>query len=70
MALPYMAECGWEPLILRVDPDEQGGFKEPKLVETVPPEARVWQAAAIPRIWTRPSVYLMSAGAACPICTG
>lgn len=52
MALPYFAEFGWEPLILKVDPDEQEGIRDPMLCVTVPDRTRTWQAAAIPRAWT------------------
>lgn len=51
-ALPYFAESGWEPLILKVDPDEQEGLRDPMLCATVPDETRTWQAGAIPRACT------------------
>jgi len=54
MALPYMKEDGWEPIILHTDPDEQGGFKEPALVQTIPDDIRTWQAQAVSRVWTWP----------------
>lgn len=53
MALPYMEEFGWQPLILRCDPSEQGGYKEAKLCETIPPGTRTWQASTLPRWLTR-----------------
>lgn len=53
MALPYFAENGWEPLILRIDPDEQPGVQDPELASTVPPSTRVWQAGSIPLAATR-----------------
>ena len=52
MALPYFADCGWEPLILKFDPDEQEGIRDPMLCESVPGGTRTWQAGAIPRSWT------------------
>lgn len=52
MALPYFAEFGWEPLILKVDPDEQEGLLDPVLCATVPDQTRTWQAGAIPRACT------------------
>ena len=51
-ALPYLPEFGWQALVLSVHPAAQGGFEEPALVETIPPETRQWQAGAIPRAWT------------------
>jgi len=52
MALPYLAESGWQALVLSVNPAAQGGVEEPALVQTIPPETRQWQAGAIPRAWT------------------
>lgn len=52
MALPFFAECGWEPLILKIDPDEQEGMRDPTLCATVPAGTRTWQAGAIARRWT------------------
>lgn len=52
MALPYLSEFGWEPLILKIDPDEQEGMRDPMLCATLPEGTRTWQAGAIPRSWT------------------
>lgn len=52
MALPHLSEFGWEPLVLKVDPDEQDGIRDPMLCATIPKETRTWQAGAIPRSWT------------------
>ena len=52
MALPFFAEFGWDPLILKIDPDEQEGIRDPLLCDTVPENIRTWQAGAIPRRWT------------------
>lgn len=48
MALPFMKEYSWEPLVLTVDPGEQVGIKDPLLAATLPPDLRVWQAGCIP----------------------
>jgi glycosyltransferase involved in cell wall biosynthesis len=53
MALPFLAEFGWEPLILKIDPQEQSGIRDPALEASVPPGTRVWQAGCIPRRWTQ-----------------
>jgi glycosyltransferase involved in cell wall biosynthesis len=50
MALPYFANFGWEPLILKVDPSQQEGIKDPLLCSTVPADTRTWQADCVP-IW-------------------
>src|SRR5437764_13661920 len=52
MALPYFAENGWEPLILKIDPDEQEGTRDPQLAASLPPGIRTWQAGCIPKRWT------------------
>src|ERR1019366_3746775 len=52
MALPYLAQFGWQALVLHVDPKAQGGFEETKLIETIPAETPQWQAGAVPRAWT------------------
>jgi hypothetical protein len=48
MALPYFAEFGWEPLILKINPDEQEGIKDPDLCRTVPAGTRTWEAGCLP----------------------
>jgi glycosyltransferase involved in cell wall biosynthesis len=53
MALPFMKECGWEPLILKVDPKEQAGIKDPLLAATLPSDLGVWQAGCVPLALTR-----------------
>jgi len=47
VALPHFAEFGWEPLILRVDPDEQEGLKDEQLALTIPRDIKVWQAGCV-----------------------
>jgi hypothetical protein len=49
MALPFFQEFGSEPLILKIDPDQQEGIKDPDLCRTVPEQIRTWQAGYIPR---------------------
>lgn len=53
MALPYLERYGWEPIILKIDPNEQQGTKDPMLCETVPASVRTWQAGCLPLSWTR-----------------
>lgn len=51
-ALPYFEQFGWRPLILKIDPQEQEGIKDPELEETIPSGTRVWQAGCVSRRWT------------------
>jgi glycosyltransferase involved in cell wall biosynthesis len=48
MALPYFADFGWDPLILRINPAEQEGIKDPDLCRTVPDHIKTWQAGCLP----------------------
>ncbi len=48
MALPFFQEFGWEPLILKINPDEQEGIKDELLCRTVPANTREWQAGCLP----------------------
>ena len=50
MALPYFAEFGWEPLILKINPNGQEGIKDPDLCRTVPEQIKTWQAGCLP-LW-------------------
>lgn len=52
MSLPFFSEFGWEPLILKINPDEQEGIKDPELNRTVPANIKNWQAGCIPKSWT------------------
>jgi len=52
MALPFFGACGWEALVLKIDPAEQVGIKDPLLSDTVPPDVRVFQAGRIPIAFT------------------
>lgn len=49
MSLPYYAECGWQAVVLAVDPRYTQGLSEPLLSTTVPPSIRVIHCKAIPR---------------------
>lgn len=53
MALPYLAGLGWEALILKIDPEEQAGIRDPALEASIPEGTRVWQAGYVPRRWTK-----------------
>src|SRR5687767_13021510 len=53
MALPFFSELGWEPLILKIDPAEQQGKRDPALEATIPRATRVWQAGCVPGRLTR-----------------
>ncbi|MFA5976147.1 MAG: hypothetical protein WC859_08305 [Elusimicrobiota bacterium] len=52
-ALPYLSENGWVPLVLHTDPQEQGGARDSRLADTVPPDTSVFQATSVARGWTR-----------------
>lgn len=47
MALPYFREFGWEPLLLKIDPTQDFGFRDSELCRTVPGWLRTWQASYI-----------------------
>jgi hypothetical protein len=51
--LPYLREFGWEPLILKCDPDEQEGIKDADLLKSVPSNIQTWTASAVPRSVTQ-----------------
>ncbi len=54
LALPYLRECGWEPVVLAVAPEMvEGGVREPMLEETYPPDVRVIRVGGIPPRATR-----------------
>ncbi len=52
MSLPFFGEFGWEPLILKINPEEQEGIKDTELTKTVPAHIKTWQAGYIPKSWT------------------
>ena len=51
-SLSFFAEFGWEPLILKINPDEQEGIKDETLVQTVPKNIKVWQSGCLKKSWT------------------
>jgi hypothetical protein len=53
MALPYLAEFGWQAHVLAVDPEDVEGFRDPDLLATIPPEVPVTRVRAIPFRRTR-----------------
>ncbi|HEY4334344.1 MAG TPA: glycosyltransferase [Puia sp.] len=53
MSLPYYREMGWEPEVLCVDEQFIEGFRDPLLLETVPPEIAVHKVGAWPAAVTR-----------------
>jgi hypothetical protein len=48
MSLPYYRENGWEPIVLAVDPETDGGTHEEELKKTIPPDIRIHRIHAIP----------------------
>jgi hypothetical protein len=61
MALPYFEEFGWDPIILKINPDEQEGLKDETLCITVPKETKVEQAGSLP-LWLTASFGVRNAG--------
>ena len=53
MSLPYYRQYGWEPTVLTVRPEDVETVKEPDLLATLPPDARIVACAALPVRWTR-----------------
>ncbi|MEM7554063.1 MAG: hypothetical protein AAF378_08180 [Cyanobacteria bacterium P01_A01_bin.84] len=51
-SLSFFQEFGWEPLILKVNPDEQEGVKDEILVQTVPENTKTWQSGYLKKSWT------------------
>lgn len=73
LALPYLRECGWEPVVLTIDPDLiEGGVVEPLLESTYPADIRIVRArglspkstrwAGIGSLWMRCGRALRRAG--------
>ena len=50
---PYMADCGWEPIVLTIDPSGYESATEPELVALVPSGVRVVRSRAWSARWTR-----------------
>lgn len=53
-SLPYLAENGWEAVILTVRPRFVEATEDPFLAQTIPTGAAVHCASALPVSWTRP----------------
>jgi hypothetical protein len=51
---PYLAEHGWEPTVMTVDPSAYEGRLDPDLARLVPGHVRVIRANAWSPRWTRP----------------
>ncbi len=51
MSISFFKEFGWQPLILKINPDEQEGIKDRVLEKTVPTETQTWQAGSIKKSW-------------------
>ncbi|MFK0734706.1 MAG: hypothetical protein ACFKPT_01380 [Gloeotrichia echinulata GP01] len=52
MSLSFFRDFGWEPLILKIDPNEQEGIKDQILEKTVPATTKIWQAGCIKKTWS------------------
>lgn len=50
-SLSFFAEFGWEPLILKINPDEQEGIKDEILVKTIPKNIKIWQSGCLKKSW-------------------
>ena len=53
LIVPYLADHGWTPTVLTVDPGDYEGPLDPRLAESVPSDIRVVRARAWPARWTR-----------------
>lgn len=53
IALPFFSKFGWQPLILKIDPDEQIGIKDWELCQTIPDGVQTWQSGYIPKKWVK-----------------
>jgi hypothetical protein len=52
MSLRFFGDFGWEPLILKVNPDEQEGIKDKDLSKTIPDYIKTCQADCFNKVWT------------------
>ncbi len=48
-SLAFFSEFDWEPLILKINPDEQEGIKDEQLTKTVSKQTKTWQASCLPK---------------------
>lgn len=54
LALPHLRSCGWEPVVLAVQPHlVEGGVLDPLLESTYPSDIRVIRAGGLPARYTR-----------------
>ncbi len=53
MSLQFFSDFGWEPLILKINPNEQEGLKDEDLSRTICDSIQTWQAECFPKVWTR-----------------
>ncbi len=53
MALPWLREFGWEPIVLTVKPEFVEGVRDECLTKTLPPDLRVAESDALSVKWTR-----------------
>ncbi len=53
MSLPYYREMGWTPVVLCVDENCVDGFRDPLLLETLPPDLSIHKVGAWPASVTR-----------------
>lgn len=53
MALPYLAECGWQAHVLAVAPEGVEGVRDPLLLQTLPPDVPVTYTRSLPVNYTR-----------------
>lgn len=53
MSLPYYRDLGWDPVVLCVDEQFVEGFRDPLLLETIPPGISVHKVGAWPAAVTR-----------------
>lgn len=52
-SLPYLAENGWEPTVLAIEPEQCEMPLDPWLCKTVPPSTRIVETSAVPARLTR-----------------
>ncbi len=53
MSLPFYRACGWEPIVLTVDPADHDGVREEALLLTVPSDVTIHHCGAFSLKWTR-----------------
>ncbi len=53
MALPYLAEFGWDAHILAVRPEDVEAVRDPLLLKTIPADIPVTRVSTVPVSWSR-----------------